>query len=400
MSVLALMWRLAFDERWQHCFAPWLAYERTTPSRGNSVRGLRLRGPGMFWQVCTAIVIICLLGSDPRLDFWSARAECANPTNSSSDAVRLTYFGYDLEGHLTQVNCPEGVINYGYDEATGRHISTCTPNNEVGYQYDELGRLEHVTVLKRNGTVTNEVTTYTYTDVGSRSTVTLPNGVITTNRYDSLNRLTNVTHSLGGTNLLASYTYGLHSTGRRTNAVEILKQEDGNWQTNTLTWSYDAMYRLTNEVSISSLGASGTYTNSYRYDKVGNRLSKTHYQNSVTTLTTNSFNENDQLLSEITLTNSIANATNLYAYDANGSLISKTNIASGGTSAALYGYDLKNKLTGFTNYPASGLTVTASYVYNDQGIRVRSTEGGNPRHYLIDANNHTGYAQILEQMTV
>jgi RHS repeat-associated protein len=41
---------------------------------------------------------------------------------------------------------------------------------------------------------------------------------------------------------------------------------------------------------------------------------------------------------------------------------------------------------------------TTSYVYNDTGIRVSSTTGGTTRLYLIDPNNHTGYAQILEEL--
>src|SRR5439155_13375934 len=124
---------------------------------------------------------------------------------------------------------------------------------------------------------------------------TLPNGIITTYLYDELNRLTNISHALGGTNLQSSYSYQLHATGRRTNAVEILHQENDLWLTNTLSWAYDGMYRLTNEVSISSSSA-GTYTNQYQYDKVGNRFSKTHYQGTSTMVVTNLFNENDQLL--------------------------------------------------------------------------------------------------------
>src|SRR5207248_2900490 len=108
--------------------------------------------------------------------------------------------------------------------------------------YDELGRLKSVALSKRNGEgISAQVTSYAYNPVGNGASVTLPNGVITTYEYDALNRLTNLTHSLGGTNLLASYNYQLHSTGRRTNAVEIIKTEDGGtpWITNTLSWAYD-----------------------------------------------------------------------------------------------------------------------------------------------------------------
>jgi RHS repeat-associated protein len=345
---------------------------------------------------------VSLLGSDPHLQsLWTAHAECVYPENLSTDTVRVTDFAYDADGHVTQVNCPEGVIDYEYDPVTGYHTGTCTTNSYVQYGYDELGRLKKVIALKRSGYTlpTPEVTTYAYTAVGSRASITLPNGVITSYQYDELNRLTNLTHSVGGTNLLASYSYQLHSTGRRTNALEILKTEDSDtpWITNTLTWAYDGMYRLTNEVSICSTNT-GTYRNAYQYDKVGNRFAKIHYQNGNITTITNVFNDNDQLLKEVTKLNSSLTETNFYAYDVNGSLIAKTNVSSN-PSTNLYGYDLKNKLSAVTNFTSSG-NGTNTFLYNDQGIRVHSSAlGGITTHYLIDANNHTGYQQILEELS-
>ena len=42
--------------------------------------------------------------------------------------------------------------------------------------------------------------------------------------------------------------------------------------------------------------------------------------------------------------------------------------------------------------------LTTRYVYNHDGIRVRSTTGSDPTQYsLIDPNNPTGYAQVLEE---
>jgi uncharacterized protein RhaS with RHS repeats len=336
----------------------------------------RLYLPTTFWRLATYVTVLALVFTDPRLDFWSLHAECVYPANSSSDTTRLTFFAYDFDGHLTQANYPEGVINYEYDPATGRHTGTCTTNSYVAYHYDELGRLQTVTVSKRNGqpVIPNEVTTYTYTPVGNRSTVTLPNGIVATYVYDSLNRLTSLTNSLGN-NLLASYNYQLHPTGRRTNAVEIVKipdSEGGGYLTNTLSWAYDQMYRLTNEISISSApGGTGTYTNAYAYTKVGNRFSRIHYQNGTTT-TTNTFNENDQLLNEVSWSGTTMTESNAYTYDDNGSLVSKASTVGGNTTNTLYNYDLKNKLCTAINVQTSA---TNSFVYNDSGIRVRSTAG-------------------------
>jgi RHS repeat-associated protein len=348
----------------------------------------RLRLPSIWWRFATIMALAILITNDPSLDrMWTANAQCSIPSNASTLTTRITDFAYDLDGHLTQVNCPEGVINYGYDLATGRHTSTCTANSYMTYGYDELGRLKTVTLSKRNGqSITPETTTYTYDKVGNRSTMTLPNNIVSIWQYDSLNRLTNLTQVVGTTNQ-ASYAYKLDLTGRRTNAVEILLQEGGTYLTNTLTWEYDGMYRLTNEVSISS-SSGGNYTNAFQYDLVGNRYRAIKTASGNITTVTNAYDGNDRLLREVTQVNTTLTDTNNYAYDANGSLTGKTN-ASG---VVTYAYNLANKLSSVT-----GPGGTASYQYNDQGIRVRAN-GDSTKYYLVDEHNQTGYAQVLEEL--
>ena len=349
----------------------------------------RLRMPSLGWRLATPVVLAALLASEPGFDqLWTAHADCVYPSNASTPNTRITNFTYDLEGNLSQANTPEGVINYGYDWATGRLTSTCTTNWYVAYGYDALGRLQTVTISKRNSAgITPETTTYGYDAVGNRNSVLLPNGVLATNVYDNLNRLTNMVYKLGTTNL-SSYAYMVDATGRRTNAMEILRQEDGTYLTNKLVWQFDQMHRLTNEVSVSASPAVGTYayTNAYVYDQAGNRARKVRTGSAAETITCQ-YNGNDQLTNEV----SSLGTTNVYQYDANGSLTNKT----GGGTANSYTYDVANKLVGVY----SGGTLVASYLYNDQGIRVSQTvNGGNTTHYLIDANNQTGYAQVLEEM--
>lgn len=46
----------------------------------------------------------------------------------------------------------------------------------------------------------------------------------------------------------------------------------------------------------------------------------------------------------------------------------------------------------------NGVDQTIAYEYNDNGIRVSRQDGANPKtRYLIDSQNHTGYAQTLEE---
>jgi RHS repeat-associated protein len=135
------------------------------------------------------------------------------------------------------------------------------------------------------------------------------------------------------------------------------------------TWSYDALYRLTDEV-IS--GAAPVGTISYRYDAVGNRTNRTSTVSGMPNQTF-AYTANDWLASDV--------------YDANGS--TRTN------GANVFFYDVENWLT---NATVGGVSV--SYTYNANGIRVSKTTGGVTTLYLVDDRNPTGYAQVLEELTV
>lgn len=337
----------------------------------------------------SAILIVAFLDSmlPDSVFVRAARASCAVPGNASSESLRVTEFAYDAEGRVAQVNAPEGVVNYEYAAAMGRHTATCTANSRTEYGYDELGRLATVKVTQRDGRElsTPEITTIQYTGVGGRAMVTLPNGVATEYRYDALNRLTNLTHQAGG-QVLAAYDYSLHPTGRRLGAVETRRESNNTLSTTTISWGYDGLYRLTSETSTqpSAVSRQDTYT----YDKVGNPVAKTTVGGSGSVTTAYSYNANDQLTTETQSSQGIG-----YGYDANGSLTNK----SAATAHASYRYDTRNRLSGAVLTDNSGTHVT-SYRYNDQGIRVRATYDAGTNVFLVDGNNPTGYAQVLEEL--
>jgi len=91
----------------------------------------RLYAPSLFWRFVTYILVVCLLGTDPRLDFFTLHAQCANPWNPSTPTTRITQFSYDFDGHVTQMNAPEGAINHAYDLPTGRLTAVCTINSQT-----------------------------------------------------------------------------------------------------------------------------------------------------------------------------------------------------------------------------------------------------------------------------
>ncbi len=77
---------------------------------------------------------------------------------------------------MTNIVSPEGGIGYEYDATMGWLTRAYTVNSDVRYGYDALSRLETVTVMKRDGVAltTPEVTTNTYTKLGSLQNVLLP----------------------------------------------------------------------------------------------------------------------------------------------------------------------------------------------------------------------------------
>jgi len=284
--------------------------------------------------------------------------------------------------------------------------------------YDELGRLATVSVHKQQGVVLTqpEVTTYAYTEVGSRESMVLPNGVTTLYSYDNLNRLTNLSHFSSTNQLLAGYAYTLAPTGRRTGVYERIRQGDAALAERNIAYSYDALNRLTQEDARFVVPPSGgpdspqTFTTDYSYDLVGNRLVKatTRNQDGVAESISYVQNANDQIVTE---TSSIKGVTT-YGYNENGSLISKTNGTTG--ESVSYSYNLENRLIAAdiarvekdSQGASHNVAISSTYAYNQSGIRTRADStttiaGQAPydtaRIFLNDAMNLTGYSQVMEE---
>jgi RHS repeat-associated protein len=271
-----------------------------------------------------------------------------------TDASGVTNYSYDSRNRLQSKQTPEGSLSYTYDESSS--IKTVRSNHtngvSVDYAYDELNRLSSV---KDNRLVGNQNTTYSYDAVGNLQSYSYPNAVTTSYAYNNLNRLTALTVS-NATNGLASYAYTLGASGNRTQVVE------GSGR--TVNYAYDDLYRLTSE-TIANSANNGQI--SYQYDAVGNRLQRNSNVNLIANQTS-SYDANDRLNSDV--------------YDNNGS----TKVSNGKS----YNYDFENKLTSTSN----GITI----VYDGDGNRVSKTVNGVTTKYLVDTNNLTGYAQVVEEL--
>jgi RHS repeat-associated protein len=274
---------------------------------------------------------------------------------TTTDASGTTTYTYDSMDRLVAKATPEGTLNYTVN-AIGKVASIASGNvngASMGYSYDSLERLS--TVVDNRLAAGHNTTTYTYDAANNLATATYPNGLTSTFTYDSLNRLTEL-----ATPPVADYRYSLGVTGLRTGVTE----QSGR----TANWSYDGIYRLTNEaISLSPAGNYGSV--GYGLDPVGNRQTEAP---SISGLPSGSFtfNADDQLANE--------------TYDANGNTLT--------TGGKTFGYDAENKLTSM-----NGGAVTI--VYDGFGNRVAKTVGGVTTRYLVEDDvNPTGYPQVMDEL--
>jgi RHS repeat-associated protein len=132
----------------------------------------------------------------------------------------------------------------------------------------------------------------------------------------------------------------------------------------TVDYGYDATYRLLNEtITNDPQGTNGSI--GYSYDATGNRLSRTSTVSGISNQSA-SYDANDRPTSD--------------TYDDNGNLLTAD-----GTS---YRYDYANRLVS-----DGSITLT----YDGDGTLVAQTVGGVTTTYLVDTQNPTGYAQIVEE---
>jgi RHS repeat-associated protein len=268
---------------------------------------------------------------------------------------------YDQRGRMvSEVKASGETITYAYDLA-GNKTSVVTSKGTTTYTYDAMERISKVV----DGTGT---TTYSYDAVGNLLATASPNGITATYSYDTLNRLVKVTNAqLSG--VVSSYTYTVGPAGNRLQAVEAGSAA----AQRTITYGYDSLYRLTNEV-INEPGQPDQAI-AYSYDAVGNRTQMN--RNGVVTDYT--YDIDDRLVTEVS-----AGTTTASSYDNNGNLASR----SAGAVVESYGYDAENRM--LTAVTPSGFV---TFTYDADGMRTSRTAGGVITNFLLDKNRRD--AQVL-----
>jgi RHS repeat-associated protein len=309
--------------------------------------------------------------TDPFIEY---QYHATGQLHKVQDARGETEYLYNERGLLESRTEPDGsFISYTYNEA-GLPETVTTPTGTTTYQYDKMNRLEKVIEPDSQETI------YTYDAVGNLKTTTYANGVVETNDYDDLNRLTGVTYKDENDNIISSYEYTLDNAGNR----KVVEENNGR----KVEYDYDELYRLKKEIITDPL--QGDVTLEYDYDKVGNRTSMKVTTAQGTVETTYQYDDNDRLLSEST-----NGVTTNYTYDQNGNL-TFTDVV-GSLEEVEYIWDEENRLIEVNVTDAAGMTQNVKYEYDAQGIRVSETIDGETTKYLIDTVRP--YAQVLEEYT-
>ena len=230
--------------------------------------------------------------------------------------------GYDTAGGLTSIaDTLGGTISFGYDNLA-RITSETTPQGSVSYTYDNAGRRATMTV---NGQPTVD---YSY-DAANRLTSITKGSTVVGFSYDAANRLS--TLSLPD-NVTLDYIYD-----KKSQVTAIAYKKNGSFL-GDLTYTYDASGRRT---------------------KLGGSFARLGFPAAISSHTYNAANQMTQRGSS-TLT-----------YDNNG------NLSGDGTNT--YTWDARNQLTSM-----SGPGLSASFLYDGIGRRIKKTVNGSITEYLYD----------------
>jgi RHS repeat-associated protein len=311
-----------------------------------------------------------------------------NLTSKTDRKGNTIQYVYDALYRLTQKTYPDSTnVEYAYDLA-GKVQQVVDPTGTYGFAYDNMGRLTGTTTQYTFLPLVTETNSYTYDAASNRTSLTAPDGSISTYGYDTLNRLSGLANSWAG-----SFGFSYDALSRRTQ----LTRPNGV----STNYSYDSLSHL-----LSVLHQAGVNTldgASYTYDAAGNRTSKGNYLNGVTS------NYSYDPLYELTQVTQGASTTESYSYDAVGNRLSSSGVPN-------YSYNASNELTanslGSYTYDANGNTLsdasgktytwdfenrmasavvpgsgTVTFKYDPFGRRIEKSSWTGTTNYLYDVDN-------------
>jgi RHS repeat-associated protein len=240
--------------------------------------------------------------------------------------ARSEAFRYDIFARLMAVDHPDGSsILYTYDAAN--NVATVQDENHTApntaYQYDPVNRLTRVTQTLGSASGGTIATQYGYDLRGNLTSVTDPNGNVTTYAFDDFDRMKQQVSPVTGTT-----TYGYDLAGN------LISTTDANGATTART--YDVINRVTNATS-SRTGYDDEHV-SYTYDQDvcggGNGVGRLTGMDDPSGSTGYCYDRRGLLLSDS------GNYLTTYRYDENGN---RTSIVYPSEETVTYGFDLADR---------------------------------------------------------
>ncbi|MCG2837267.1 DUF6531 domain-containing protein [Photobacterium sp. WH77] len=270
-------------------------------------------------------------------------------------------YAYNARGQLTQISNANDTLTRAYDQwarltsETSQgltHQYSYTPFGEIA-QWDNAGTPVSF-AYDANGQIQNMTTpqgsySFTWNANGMLTRQQTPDGLMLTNQYDALNRLTSRRYNQGAFSKDWQYAYSLSGL------LESITQDGVNQ-----TFVYDASQRLVQANTVT-----GEYQ--YQYDELGNRLEFGGV-----------YSPDGKLLEDNQFS---------YEYDLRGNLSKKTR--KDGSTIETFIYNDAERLVGYqrervTSADAgngettlqSSIEVTAAYTYDPLGRRISKTVNG------------------------
>src|ERR1700722_3040089 len=266
-----------------------------------------------------------------------------------ADGVGSENYSYDVLGRLTQlqkiISSTPYTTSYQYNLA-GEITQTTYPSGRIVQQaVDAIGRLCAIAQTASSCTSTTNpfATNYGYNAAFQLTAFNYANGVAASFVYSPDRLLLTSLSYVKGTTTLYGLNYSYGSVGSNNGQIAGITDNVDNGR--SLTYTYDALARLTAAVTTGSTGYP-KWGLTFSYDPYGNRYAQT--------VTSGTAPSNSVTVS--TATNRIT--TSGYSYDADG------NLTNDGSNTLTY--DGENRLLTSTGSLGSG-----TYSYDGNNLRVK-----------------------------
>lgn len=291
-----------------------------------------------------------------------------------------TGYRYDIDGNLLSVSYPKSDWNvtglkYEYDQNKWlKTIKVVTADGKEGvlrtYHYDNYGSVDGITdyrVLSKSGELVSDPksTTCHYT-------------------YDVCRRPASMTYTDDDAPevIKEAYTYQYDKNSRLVEETlqNLYPEKEADRQNEVRYYQYDIRGNLIQTRVEDKLNVANSYTSTYTYDVVGNRIKQEQTRSNGTISTDYQYNSLNQLTASNTRTSDgVAKSSKTYTYDADGNQIKETDSIEKKETQNVY--DPAGRLSGCTITKNGVQTVKQTNQYNGSGSRIQKSENGKTTNY-------------------